>query len=537
MTAPEPIEATAPLRAEPASAAVLCDIDGTLAPIVIDPGSAEVPAPARRCSPSSRTATGWSPASAAAARAPPAAWSASSSSSTPATTGSSCCGPGEAEPRLDPALGHRGGAAAAFVARLDWPNLGRIGLRLEDKGPIQAIHWRGARDPELAEQRARTIAELAAEQGLVPHFGRLVLELRPVATVDKGVAVRRLVGECEARAALYGGDDRTDLDAFVALRELSGEGTLADSVCVGVASSEGPAEIRSEADLVVAGPGRLRRPPAGPLMLFCDLLRVSSLLVAGVATALGAVTVLVANQDADELVLAVAGGWWVLGAGAGIWLGRPARAAESIARLLAGARTATHLPSETPGRIAFMRLWPIGAFALLVGVRGLVLAAGGGDRRRLRDPDRARLARARARRRGDRGARRRPLLRRAVLGLRARSPGAHARPLSRPRADAPSHRRPRRSRPAKGAAAPRSRTARRALNSRIAPAGEGDRAAAGRGERRDTGEHEAGPGAGDLREPADDRAADRGRAEEDDRVERHHPAAHRRARRRAAGSS
>ena len=50
-------------------------------------------------------------------------------------------------------------------------------------------------------------------------------------------------------------------------------------------------------------------------MLFCDLLRVTVLLVAGVATALGAVTVIVANQDADEVALAVAGGWWLLAAG------------------------------------------------------------------------------------------------------------------------------------------------------------------------------------------------------------------------------
>ena len=107
-------------------------------------------------------------------------------------------------------------------------------------------------------------------------------------------------------------------------------------------------------------------------MLFVDLLRVSSLLVAAVATALGAVSVLVAAQDADEAALVVAGAWWLLGAGAGIVLGRPARAADSVRRLLAGARTATHLPSETPTRIAFMRLWPIGAFAVLVGGAGWI---------------------------------------------------------------------------------------------------------------------------------------------------------------------
>ena len=105
-------------------------------------------------------------------------------------------------------------------------------------------------------------------------------------------------------------------------------------------------------------------------MLLCDLLRVSVLLVAGVATALGAVTVIVANQDVNEFALAVAAGWWVVAAAIGIWLGRPARAAEATARVLAGARTSTSLPPESPGRIAFSRLWPIGAFALLVGGAG-----------------------------------------------------------------------------------------------------------------------------------------------------------------------
>jgi hypothetical protein len=106
-------------------------------------------------------------------------------------------------------------------------------------------------------------------------------------------------------------------------------------------------------------------------MLFCDLLRVSVLLVAAVATALGAVTVVVANRDVNEFALAVAAGWWIVAAAIGVWLGRPSRATDAIARVLAGARTATSLPPESPGRIAFLRLWPIGAFALLVGIAGI----------------------------------------------------------------------------------------------------------------------------------------------------------------------
>ncbi len=81
---------------------------------------------------------------------------------------------------------------------------------------------------------------------------------------------------------------------------------------------------------------------------------------------------MIANQDSDTLALAVAAGWWVAAALAGLYLGRPERAGEAMARVLAGARTATSLPQQSPARIAFLRLWPIGAFALIVGAAGWV---------------------------------------------------------------------------------------------------------------------------------------------------------------------
>jgi hypothetical protein len=63
-------------------------------------------------------------------------------------------------------------------------------------------------------------------------------------------------------------------------------------------------------------------------MLFCDLLRVTVLLVAGVATALGAVTVVIANQDRDSLTLIVAAVWWSVAAIGGALLGLRARCGE-----------------------------------------------------------------------------------------------------------------------------------------------------------------------------------------------------------------
>lgn len=254
MAAPDPSEVTEALRADPAFAAVLCDIDGTLAPIVSDPEDAAVPAPARALL--AELATRYRLVACVSGRRASAArrMVGLEQLTYAGNHGLELLRPGDASPSLDPALGHRGSAAASFASRLDWRELDGCGLRLEDKGPIQAIHWRGAADPELASGRAERIAGLAAEQGLVPHFGRMVLELRPLATVDKGIAVRRLVGESGVDAALYGGDDRTDLDAFAALRELVDEGALVTAVRVGVTSPEGPEEIGSEADLVVEGP-------------------------------------------------------------------------------------------------------------------------------------------------------------------------------------------------------------------------------------------------------------------------------------------
>jgi trehalose 6-phosphate phosphatase len=55
-------------------------------------------------------------------------------------------------------------------------------------------------------------------------------------------------------AAIYAGDDRTDLDAFRRLRELREDGELATAVCVGVASPEAPPELAEESDLLVDGP-------------------------------------------------------------------------------------------------------------------------------------------------------------------------------------------------------------------------------------------------------------------------------------------
>jgi trehalose-phosphatase len=159
------------------------------------------------------------------------------------------------EPRVDAAVGGREGRPREFIEGLDQARLGAVGLRVEDKGPIQAIHWRGAPSAAAAELQAKEVAALAQASGLVPRWGRKVLELRPVAGIDKGSAILRLLLEHRTiDRALYGGDDRTDLDAFMALRWMQSAGRLVAAVCVGLTSEEGPAEIAERSDVVVEDP-------------------------------------------------------------------------------------------------------------------------------------------------------------------------------------------------------------------------------------------------------------------------------------------
>jgi trehalose 6-phosphate phosphatase len=124
---------------------------------------------------------------------------------------------------------------------------------VEDKGLTVSFHYRNAADQEAAVRQAESIAKRAWGAGLVPRFGRKVLEVRPPVDADKGTAVRALVSEAGVSRALFAGDDTTDLDAFRGLREAE----LELAVCVAVASDEGPPELREQADLVVDGPAEL----------------------------------------------------------------------------------------------------------------------------------------------------------------------------------------------------------------------------------------------------------------------------------------
>ena len=247
-------ELLAPLREDLGRAAVLTDVDGTLAPIADRAEDARVPGEASAALSSLAGRCGLvgcvSGRQAVEAR----RLVGLEQIAYAGNHGLELLLPGDAEPRPDPSLCGREGEAAEFLSGLDLEELGAAGLRSEDKGPIQALHWRGAANEGAAQGCVNEIARAAGRAGLEPRWGRKVLELRPVGGGGKDAAVASLLAGEGLDRAVYAGDDRTDLDAFRRLRELREAGELATAVCVGIVSPEAPVELAEESDLTVEGP-------------------------------------------------------------------------------------------------------------------------------------------------------------------------------------------------------------------------------------------------------------------------------------------
>jgi trehalose 6-phosphate phosphatase len=247
------VEAVAPLRSDPARAGILLDVDGTLAPIVRHAADAAVPEPTRTLLIAVSRRYGFV-ACVSGRQAAEARRIVSIGSITyVGNHGSEVLRGGRTEPEVDGELSQWGRRIGGFVAEQDGQALHRSRIRLEDKGPIKAFHWRGAPDEDAAEHTLAGIAGDAERAGFVAHWGRKVLEIRPPVRFDKGTGIVRLLRDAGLDAALYAGDDTTDVDAFRGLRELVDEGRLGHALAVGVRSDETPAAIERDADLLVDG--------------------------------------------------------------------------------------------------------------------------------------------------------------------------------------------------------------------------------------------------------------------------------------------
>jgi trehalose 6-phosphate phosphatase len=167
--------------------------------------------------------------------------------------------PGAIAPELDRELQAWTRRIQGFMREAYGEDLRRLRVRLEDKEAIAALHWRGVPDEEGAEEAVRAVAERAEAAGYRTHWGRKVLEIRPPVRIDKGAGIVALLRDSDLAAALYVGDDLTDVDAFHGLAELIDMGRLGTAVRIGVRSDEGPEELEHEADAMVDGTDGVRQ--------------------------------------------------------------------------------------------------------------------------------------------------------------------------------------------------------------------------------------------------------------------------------------
>lgn len=251
-------ELIAPLKADPRHSAILLDVDGVLAPIVRHADDAHVPEPTRV--PLIAVAKRYGLVACISGRRATTARRIVSLGSITyvGNHGAEVLRGGRTEVELDPEVASWSPRMEAW-ARETWnEELNRLRVRAEDKDVIRAYHWRGAPDEAAAEAAVRKLAERAEKDGFVVHWGRKVLEVRPPVALNKGRGVEHLLEGTDITAAVYVGDDNTDLDAFDALRRLAAEGRLETAICVGVRSDETPAELEAKADVLIDGPVGVR---------------------------------------------------------------------------------------------------------------------------------------------------------------------------------------------------------------------------------------------------------------------------------------
>jgi trehalose 6-phosphate phosphatase len=227
------VDALARLRAEPERAAILLDVDGTLAPIVARPEDAAVPDDTRAVLRSLVDRYG--------------------------LVGAITGRPSEEAARLVDVPGIEvAGKHGLELEEIDevWHErmlslAPAVPYRFEDKGVSVSFHYREAEDEEAARAELETVAAQAEALGLKARFGRKVLELLPPVDAHKGTAVLRMLELAGLSRALYAGGDTTDIDGFAALDGLE------LGVRVAVDSPEAPPELSARADVVVDSPAGL----------------------------------------------------------------------------------------------------------------------------------------------------------------------------------------------------------------------------------------------------------------------------------------
>jgi len=135
------------------------------------------------------------------------------------------------------------------------PRVRTPGVSIEAKALSLSVHFRSAPRPEQEARRLElAVREHGDRQGLTLHPGRRVWELRPAVPMDKGRALAALLDAWRPLAAVYAGDDISDLPAWRVVRHFDGP-----AVAVGVRSTEVPDAAYADCSLLLASPAEMGR--------------------------------------------------------------------------------------------------------------------------------------------------------------------------------------------------------------------------------------------------------------------------------------
>jgi trehalose 6-phosphate phosphatase len=122
---------------------------------------------------------------------------------------------------------------------------------IEEKGLAVAVHTRRLSEPERAyEELLPVLRERAARYDLVVEPGRQVIEVRSPG-MHKGVAVETLAEELDAGGFVFIGDDLGDVEAFDAVAALGRAGVPTLLVC---SASDEESALVERSDVLVDGP-------------------------------------------------------------------------------------------------------------------------------------------------------------------------------------------------------------------------------------------------------------------------------------------
>jgi trehalose-phosphatase len=122
---------------------------------------------------------------------------------------------------------------------------------------VLAVHYRLAADPAATRHEIiARVVEPARALGLVISTGHFLFEVRPPLPFTKGTVTRRLLEGGDYLAAIFCGDDQTDVTGFKAVHEWGRQDARRDACALAAVTDETPRPVTDEADVLVrATPG------------------------------------------------------------------------------------------------------------------------------------------------------------------------------------------------------------------------------------------------------------------------------------------